>query len=56
MNGAESGAPYIGANGNWFIWDSDTKAYKDSGVKAEGKDGTSGTNGANGKDAEFYKL
>lgn len=56
IDGAESGAPYIGANGNWFIWDSDTKAYKDSGIRAEGKDGTSGTNGANGKDAEFYKL
>lgn len=50
IDGAKSVAPYIGANGNWFIWDSDTKAYKDSGVKAEGKDG------ANGKDAEFYKL
>lgn len=50
IDGAKSVAPYIGANGNWFIWDSDTKAYKDSGVKAEGKDGT------NGKDAEFYKL
>lgn len=56
IDGAKSVAPYIGANGNWFIWDSDTKAYKDSGVKAEGKDGASGTNGANGKDAEFYKL
>ena len=56
IDGAKSGAPYIGANGNWFIWDSDTKAYKDSGVKAEGKDGASGTNGSNGKDAEFYKL
>lgn len=56
IDGAKSVAPYIGANGNWFIWDSDTKAYKDSGVKAEGKDGASGTNGTNGKDAEFYKL
>ena len=56
IDGAESGTPYIGENGNWFIWDSDTKAYKDSGVKAEGKDGASGTNGTNGKDAEFYKL
>lgn len=59
IDGAKSVAPYIGANGNWFIWDSDTKAYKDSGVKAEGKDGingTNGTNGTNGKDAEFYKL
>lgn len=56
IDGAKSVAPYIGANGNWFIWDSDTKAYKDSGVKAEGKDGASGTNGTNGKDAEFYQL
>lgn len=56
IDGAKSVAPYIGANGNWFIWDSDTKSYKDSGVKAEGKDGASGTNGTNGKDAEFYKL
>lgn len=56
IDGAKSVAPYIGANGNWFIWDSDTKTYKDSGVKAEGKDGASGTNGTNGKDAEFYKL
>ena len=56
IDGAESGTPYIGANGNWFIWDSDAKAYKDSGIRAEGKDGASGTNGANGKDAEYYKL
>lgn len=50
IDGAKSVAPYIGANGNWFIWDSDTKAYKDSGVKAEGKDGT------DGKDAVTYIL
>lgn len=50
IDGAESGTPYIGENGNWYIWDSDTKAYKDSGVKAEGKDGT------NGKDAILYKM
>lgn len=26
--------PYIGANGNWFVWDTDTGAYVDSGVDA----------------------
>ena len=26
--------PYIGANGNWFVFDSATKSYKDSGVDA----------------------
>ena len=56
IDGAKSVAPYIGANGNWFIWDSDTKAYKDSGVKAEGKDGTNGKDGTDGKDAVTYIL
>ena len=26
--------PYIGANGNWFVFDNATKSYKDSGVDA----------------------
>lgn len=56
IDGAKSVAPYIGANGNWFIWDSDTKAYKDSGIKAEGKDGTNGKDGVDGKDAVTYIL
>lgn len=56
IDGAKSVAPYIGANGNWFIWDSDTKAYKDSGVKAEGKDGANGKDGTDGKDAVTYIL
>ena len=56
IDGAESGTPYIGENGNWFIWDSDTKAYKDSGVKAEGKDGANGKDGTDGKDAVTYIL
>lgn len=29
-----SNPPYIGANGNWFVWDTETKAYVDSGVDA----------------------
>ena len=56
INGAESGTPYIGENGNWYIWDSDTKAYKDSGVKAEGKNGTNGKDGTDGKDAVQYVI
>lgn len=53
INGAESGTPYIGANGNWYIWDKDSKSYKDSGVRAKGQDGTNGKDGqdgTNGKD------
>ena len=26
--------PYIGANGNWYVWDTQTNAYVDSGVDA----------------------
>lgn len=29
-----SNPPYIGANGNWFVWDTETRAYVDSGVDA----------------------
>lgn len=56
IDGAESGTPYIGENGNWYIWDSTEKKYKDSGVKAEGKDGTNGKDGTDGKDAVTYIL
>ncbi len=27
--------PYIGANGNWYVYDSETNEFKDSGVKAQ---------------------
>lgn len=26
--------PYIGANGNWYVWDTETEQYVDSGVDA----------------------
>lgn len=42
VGGAESGTPYIGEDGYWYIWDKETKAYKNSGIKAEGKDGKDG--------------
>lgn len=56
IDGAESGTPYIGENGNWYIWDSTEKKYKDSGIKAEGKDGANGKDGTDGKDAVTYIL
>lgn len=31
--------PYIGANGNWFVWDVNTNLYVDSGVFAQGRSG-----------------
>lgn len=35
--------PYIGANGNWFVWSSAADSYVDSGVKAQGPQGIPGT-------------
>ncbi len=36
-------APYIGENGNWFEWNSNEKAFVDTGVKAEGNTPQRGT-------------
>lgn len=41
IDSAAGGTPYIGDNGDWYIWDSETKTYKDSGIKAKGEDATS---------------
>ena len=35
--------PYIGENGNWFVWSSAADGYVDSGVKAQGPQGIPGT-------------
>ena len=36
--------PYIGKNGNWYIYDIETKTYKDSGQPSVGGSGGGGTN------------
>ncbi len=36
-----AGAPYIGSDGYWYVWDSTQKKYVKSNTKAEGKDGNS---------------
>lgn len=36
--------PYIGENGNWCVWDSETGAFVDSGVAAQGDPGTTSWN------------
>ena len=40
--------PIIGENKNWYIWDSESERYVDSGVCAEGKDGSDGSDGKDG--------
>lgn len=42
-NEAASHAPYIGSNGNWFIWDNDVT--RDTGVPAQGPEGPQGPSG-----------
>ncbi len=49
-NAAAGHAPYIGENGNWFIWSSTQNAYADSGVSATGPQGPAGADGADGVD------
>ena len=29
--------PYIGENGNWFVWDSESKSFVDSGFRSQGE-------------------
>lgn len=37
--------PYIGTNNNWYLWDSQTSQFKDSGVNAGGRKGDTGPQG-----------
>ncbi len=41
-------APYIGENGNWFVWDSQMKTFVDTGVFATGPEGPRGIQGTPG--------
>jgi hypothetical protein len=39
---AKLGAPYIGENGNWFVWDVYTHEFVDTGLPARGEQGETG--------------
>ena len=41
-------APYVGENGNWWVWNAATGAYQDTGVAATGPTGATGATGATG--------
>lgn len=36
------GAPYVGENGMWFVWDADTNSFIDSGFSSKGEKGDTG--------------
>ncbi len=41
-------APTVGENGNWWVWDEQTRAYVDSGKPSRGETGARGADGATG--------
>lgn len=48
-------APYIGDNGNWYVYDVQTKTYIDSGMPSRGEQGLQGEKGDKGdKGADGY--
>ena len=42
-------APYIGANGNWYVYDAQQQAFVDTGIEAEGPAGPAGPAGPEGQ-------
>ena len=46
--GTDGKSPYIGENGNWYVYNDLTQTWVDTGVRAEGVDGTNGINGLDG--------
>lgn len=44
--------PYIGANGNWFVWNANGQKFVDSGQPARGAQGPQGTQGPQGLQGE----
>lgn len=45
-------APYIGDNGNWYVYDVQTKTYIDSGMPSRGEQGLQGEKGEKGDKGE----
>lgn len=46
---ADNTAPYIGDNGNWYVYDVQTKTYIDSGMPSRGEQGVRGEKGDKGE-------
>ena len=47
-------APYIGGNGNWFVWNATTGEYEDTGTRARGEDGTNGKSPYIGENGNWF--
>ena len=46
--GRDGNSPYIGNNGNWFVYDDSTEQYVDTEVEAQGPQGATGATGPQG--------
>lgn len=44
--------PYVGTNGNWYVWNNNTTSYEDSGTKAQGDQGIQGVKGEKGEQGD----
>lgn len=51
---ASSHSPYIGENGDWYIWDGES--WTDSGIQAEGETGPQGPQGPKGDPGEVTQA
>ena len=51
---AVNSAPYIGNNGNWFVFDAETKTHKDSDTPSRGEKGDTGPAPYIGADGYWY--
>lgn len=52
---AATHTPYVGENGNLFIWDFNSGTYQDTGAKVEGDIGPKGDPGQDGQDGKDGK-
>lgn len=50
----EGHSPYIGDNGNWFVYDDTQKKSVDTGIKAQGPEGIPGEKGVNGITGQVF--
>ena len=53
LAGALTHVPYVGSNGNWYIWNVKTGKYEDSGYTAKGPQGETGPQGPAGNAASI---
>ena len=49
LKAAAGNGPYVGENGNWYVWDMEAEAYRDTEISARGRTGEAGPQGEKGE-------